>query len=248
MSNAFRKLGKTIQSVGDYHAAQATAEATTLGDPLNYHSSDAFIVKETLTNRQILMREFEATRKDTRSKLQTVEVLKGKGALKRDKVDEALAALEEAKSAEIALEAKVSRVTGNLVLERRKWFARTARDMRSSIRDYCHRQIEAERRTLATLESVRPDIRAIDASGGLSRLGRDAPPASRRASLRVSQGPAGDAWSGVQRAPGVNRPGAADVGLNGGGGTQGIKEEEETGDEDRLDAKNAASRLAGSTF
>lgn len=250
MSNAFRKLGKTIQSVGDYHAAQATAEATTLGDPLNYHSSDAFIVKETLTNRQILMRELEAARKDTRSKFQTVEVLKGKGALKRDKVDEALSALEEAKGAEMALEGRVARVTGNLVEERRKWFARTARDMRASIRDYCFRQIEAERRTLATLESVRPEIRAIDASGGLSRLGRDAPPASRRASLRVSQGPTGDAWSGVQRVPGVNRPGAVEGASNGGGAgaVSGIKEEEETGDEDRLDAKNAASRLAGSTF
>lgn len=244
MSNAFRKLGKTIQSVGDYHAAQATAEATTLGDALNYHSSDAFIVKETLTNRQILMRELETARKDTRSKLQTVEVLKGKGALKRDKVDEALTALEEARGTEAALENRVGRVTENLVVERRRWFARTARDVRASIRDYCLRQIEAERRTLATLEGVRPDVRAIDASGGLSRLGRDAPPASRRASLRVSQGPGGDAWSGVQRVPGVNRPGAVE-GVN--GGAQ-IKEEEETGDEDRLDAKNAASRLAGSTF
>lgn len=249
MSNAFRKLGKTIQSVGDYHAAQATAEATTLGDPLNYHSSDAFIVKETLTNRQILMRELEAARKDTRSKLQTVEVLKSKSALKTDKVDEALMALEEAKAGEQHLESKVKRVTGNLVLERRKWFARTARDTRGSIRDYCMRQIEAERRTLATLESVRPDIRAIDASGGLSRLGRDAPPASRRASLRVSQGPSGDAWSGVQRVPGVNRPGLEGA-LNGGAASV-IKETEEEGlmgDEDRLDAKNAASRLAGSTF
>ena len=33
-------------------------EATTIGDPFQHHSQDAFIVKETLTNRQILMREF----------------------------------------------------------------------------------------------------------------------------------------------------------------------------------------------
>jgi len=251
MANAFRKLGKIIQSVGDFHAAQATSEATTFGDPLTYHSGDAFIVKETLTNRQILMRELESARKDTRSKFQTMELLKGKGAIKRDKVDEALAALEEAKSNETHLGQKVKRVTENLVRERRKWFTRTSKDLRSSIRDYCLRQIEAERRTLATLESVRPDIRAIDQSGGLSRLGRDAPPASRRASLAMSQGPRGDAWSGVQRVAGVSR--GVEV-LNGGAAIiapvpGAIKEEEEgMGDEDRLDAKNAASRLAGSTF
>src|SRR5271155_1540231 len=50
LANAYRKLGKTIQTTGDYHAAQGTAEATTLGDPFQYHSEDAFIVKETLTN------------------------------------------------------------------------------------------------------------------------------------------------------------------------------------------------------
>jgi hypothetical protein len=243
MSNAFRKLGRTIQSVGDFHAAQATAEASTLADPLNYHSSDAFIVKETLTNRQILMRELESARKDTRSRLQTAEVLKSKSSIRRDKVDEALQALDEAKHTETHLDAKVRRVTTNLVQERRRWFARTAKDMRSAIRDHCLRQIEAERRTLATLEAVRPDIRAIDASGGLSRLGRDAPPSSRRASLAASQGPRGDAWSGVPRAAGVQR------------GEFGVPQpkqerivEEEEGEGDRLDAKNAASRLAGSTF
>jgi hypothetical protein len=244
MSNAFRKMGRTIQSVGDFHAAQATAEATTLADPLNYHSSDAFIVKETFTNRQILMRDLEAARKDTRSKLQTTEVLKGKSSIRREKVDEALSALEEAKHAEEHLESKVRRVTGNLVQERRRWFARTAKDMRAAIRDHCLRQIECERRTLATLESVRPDIRAIDSSGGLSRLGRDAPPSSRRASLAASQGPRGDAWSGVPRAAGVSR---GEFGVPQPKRESRIAEADE-GEEDRLDAKNAASRLAGSTF
>ena len=244
MSNAFRKLGRTIQSVGDFHAAQATAEATTLADPLNYHSSDAFIVKETLTNRQILMRELESARKDTRSRLQTTEVLKSKGSIRRDKVDEALQALDEARNTEQHLDAKVHRVTSNLVQERRRWFARTTRDLRAAIRDHCLRQIEAERRTLATLETVRPDIRAIDSSGGLSRLGRDAPPSSRRASLAASQGPRGDAWSGVPRAAGVSR---GEFGVPQAKREDAIAEEGD-GENDRLDAKNAASTLAGSTF
>jgi hypothetical protein len=138
--------------------------------------------------------------------------------------------------------------------------------MKQALREYVIRQIEAERRTLATLESVRPDIRAIDNTGGLSRLGREAHPATRRASLASSQGPKGDAWSGVQRRPGdgLNRSlsgtlaaplteedeGEDEETIHGRkratSKTESTKGAEE--DEDRIDARNAASRLATTTF
>lgn len=275
LANAYRKLGKIVQAVGDYHAAQATAEATTIGDPLQYHSQDAFVVKETLTNRQILIREFLQAQEAARSKTNAADRLKSSSNVRREKVDEAIAALDEARHAEATLYQKTTRVTHNLVLERRRWFARTAADLRLSIREYVLREIEAERRALALLETVRPDIRAIDASGGLSRLGREAHPAARRASMAASQGPKGDAWSGVpRRSEGAlgrsvsgSLSGSVDDGDDAGGvlgreGEQGaggraralsgaagalpgLAEEE---DEDRVDARNAASRLAASTF
>ncbi|XXG99118.1 hypothetical protein Hte_005452 [Hypoxylon texense] len=265
LANAYRKLGKIVQTVGDYHAAQATAEATTLGDPFQYHSQDAFIVKETLTNRQLLIREFLQAQESTRSKLNAADRLRANSTVRREKVDEAIAALDEARHAELELAQKTSRVTQNLVQERRKWFARTAADLRLSIREFVTREIEAERRSLALLESVRPDIRAIDASGGLSRLGREAHPTVRRASLAVSQGPKGDSWSGVPRrtdrsmsgsfvsnvaedddSENGQRPGSRALSSSGiNAGLPGLTEED---DEDRVDARNAASRLATSTF
>ncbi|KAK5118356.1 hypothetical protein LTR62_002870 [Meristemomyces frigidus] len=272
LANAYRKLGKVIQSTGDYHAAQGTAEATTLSDPLAYHSSDAFIVKETLTNRHILLRELTQAQQSTRSKLNAADRLKASSSVKRDKVDEAISALDEAKSHEAYLHKKTQRVTGNLLVEKRKWFARTTADVRAAIREYVVREIEAERRTLATLEQVRPDVRNIDASGGLSRLGREAHPIVRRSTMASSQGPKGDAWSGVPRRPdGLNRSisgsfvgesegaeGGEGVETGGDGEAKGrkrgassasslgkVKEDE---DEDRVDARNAASRLAQTTF
>ncbi|KAF2025375.1 vacuolar protein sorting-associated protein-like protein vps17 [Setomelanomma holmii] len=264
LSHAYKKLGKVIQATGDFHAAQGTAEATTLGDPLQYHSSDAFIAKETLTNRHIILRELLQAQSQTKSKLSAADRLKASSSVKRDKVDEAIAALDEARSHEQYLTTKAQRVTANLLQEQRRWFGRAAHDMKQALREYVIRQIEAERRTLATLESVRPDIRAIDSTGGLSRLGREAHPAQRRASLASSQGPKGDAWSGVQRRPGdgLNRS------LSGTLAAPLPEEDEEeetihgrtraaskTGsqkgteeDEDRIDARNAASRLATTTF
>jgi len=271
LSNAYRKLGKVIQNTGDFHAAQGTAEATTLSDPLAYHSSDAFIVKETLTNRHILLRELLQAQQTTRSKLSAADRLKASSSVKRDKVDEAISALDEARSHEAYLQQKTQRVTQNLLVEKRKWFARTAADLRASIREYVIREIEAERRTLATLEQVRPEVRNIDASGGLSRLGREAHPVVRRSSMASSQGPKGDAWSGVPRRPdGLNRsisgsfvggvPGvvpeeAEEEGAESTGGRKraasgasSLGKLKEDDDDDRVDARNAASRLAQTTF
>ena len=266
LANAYRKLGKVVQAVGDYHAAQATAQATTIGDPFQYHSQDAFIVKESLTNRQILIREFLQAQENTRSRLNAADRLKASSTVRPEKVDEAIAALDEARTNETHLYQKTTAVTQNLVYEKRKWFARTSADLRLSIREYVLREIEAERRTLALLESVRGDIRSIDSSGGLSRLGREAhPPSARRSNLAASQGPKGDAWSGVPRRTDLNRglsgsmiagglpeetdPEAAAAQGRGGLGGQpplpGVGEED---DEDRIDARNAASRLATSTF
>ena len=268
LANAYKKLGKIIQTEGDYHAVQATAEATTLGDPLNYHSSDALIVKETLTNRHILLRDLLQAQQTAHSKRAAADRLRVSSSVRPDKVDEALNALEEADNNESYLSKRTQRVTANLLQEKRRWFEQTSSDLLTNLREYTLRQIEAERRTLATLENVRPDIRAIDASGGLSRLGREAHPSTaRRPNLGSSQGPKGDAWSGVPRrsdglgrslsgsiisSPGGENEEEADASGSGKGrvrsssGVDSIAEEED--DEDRLDARNAASRLAASTF
>jgi len=268
LANAYRKLGKVVQIVGDSHAMQATAEATTIGDPFQHHSQDAFIVKETLTNRQILIREFLQAQESTRNKLNAADRLKSHSNVRRDKVDEAIASLDEARHVEKNLFDKTARVTHNLVHERRKWFARTAADLRLSIREYVLREIEAERRTLALLESVRPDIRSIDSSGGLSRLGRESHPSVRRTSAATSQGPKGDAWSGVPRRSDTSSRsvsgsvvGGVEDDVEGEEGEQGGRSRALSGartsalpglaeedDEDRVDARNAASRLATSTF
>lgn len=197
--------------------------------------------------------------------------------MKKDKVDEAISALDEAMSQENYLKGKTQRVTANLLLEKRKWMDRTSTEMIESVREYTLRQIEAERRTLATLESVRMDIRAIDASGGLSRLGRENHPTIRRISMASSQTAKGDAWSGVQRSrdamnrsisgsfagaiPEQGEEDSKDVKPNGaaaespvtgrprsGTGAASLGSVKEDEDDDRVDAKNAASRLAQSTF
>src|SRR5271167_10725 len=258
LSRAYRQLSKAYLQKSDITSAQSTAELATFADHLALLSQTAFIAKETLTTRHFLIREFINAQTASRTKYAALQRMKSGTKIDEAKVDEALTNYEDAKAKETELQHKVARVTGNLLYERRIWTARVAKDGKAAIREYVERTIEIERRTLGALEVIRPDIRNIDASGGLSWLGREAhksvaqsrpegaqPEGRRRgASLGISQGPRGDAWSGVERrrsyrtdrrdstsgSP-VGERSAADVG-------------QEELDDKRLDARSAAMMLS----
>ncbi|KAK9487339.1 hypothetical protein V1527DRAFT_404643 [Lipomyces starkeyi] len=240
MINMWKKLGKTVMSVGDIQAIKTTTEMATLGDGLLWLSNDAFVVKETLTNRQILIRDLLSAQSTSRSRHATAARLRSSATINPLRVDEALNSLEDAKQIEAALTAKVNRVTHNLIKEKNEWFANTDEDLQLYIAEYVRRMIDAERRTLAVWESIRLDIRAADGSGGLSRLGRsELPPIVRRAGVVSSQGPKGDSWSGDRRT------------AHGSNGIFPPMFDDQNEDEDgisEVDAKNAAALLAGSTF
>ncbi|KAK9355830.1 hypothetical protein V1523DRAFT_403598 [Lipomyces doorenjongii] len=240
MINMWKKLGKTVMSVGDIQAIKTTTEMATLGDGLLWLANDAFVVKETLTNRQILIRDLLSAQSTSRSRHATAARLRSSATINPLRVDEALNSLEDAKQIEAALTAKVNRVTHNLIKEKNEWFANTDEDLQGYIAEYVRRMIDAERRTLAVWESIRLDIRAADGSGGLSRLGRsELPPIVRRAGVVSSQGPKGDSWSGDRRT------------AHGSNGIFPPMFDDQNEDEDgisEVDAKNAAALLAGSTF
>jgi len=213
LSRAYRQLSKAYLQKSDITSAQSTAELSTFADQLALLSQNAFFAKETLTTRHFLIREYINAQTASRTKYAALQRMKSGTKIDETKVDEALGSYEDAKAKEGELQQKVARVTGNLLHERRIWTARIAIDGKTVIREYVERMIEIERRTLGALEVIRPDIRNIDASGGLSWLGReshksvaksrpDVPQSEGRrrgGSMGVSQGPRGDAWSGVER-------------------------------------------------
>ncbi|KAK7205366.1 hypothetical protein BZA70DRAFT_277924 [Myxozyma melibiosi] len=239
MINMWKKLGKTVMSVGDIEGMKTVAEMASLGDGLSWLCNDAYVVKETLTNRQILIRELISAQSTSRNRHATAARLRSSATINPLRVDEALNSLEEAKQVEAALTAKVNRVTNNLVREKREWFANTQEDLMGYMAEYVRRMIDAERRTLAVWESIRLDVRSADASGGLSRLGRGELPPVRRSDLVTSQGPKGDGWSGDRRT------------MHGGNGFLPAYEYGDDDDEEgisEVDAKNAAQMLAAATF
>ncbi|KAK9451263.1 uncharacterized protein V1518DRAFT_408095 [Limtongia smithiae] len=243
MINMWKKLGKTVMSVGDIEGAKAVAEMAALGDQLMWTSNDAYVVKETLTNRQILIRDLLAAQSTSRSRHATAARLRSSATINPLRVDEALNSLEDAKQIEASLTATYNRVTTNLIDQKHQWYERVDHDLQYSIADYVRRMIDCERRTLAVWESIRVDIRTADGSGGLSRLGRsELPPVLRQAGFgQSSQGPKGDSWSGdrkIAHGNGFLQPGMY----------EGNDVEDDSDGLSEIDAKNAAVMLAGSTF
>ncbi|CAN6630091.1 vacuolar protein sorting-associated protein 17 [Trichomonascus vanleenenianus] len=245
MANMWRKLGKVMMALGDLEAVKATSEAASLGDGITWVAKDAYVAKEALTNRHLLMRDLIKAQAATKARHQTAARVKGSTNISPLKVDEAITALEEAAHHEEALTNKLQRVSNNMLIEKGQLLSRFEQDIRNYIGEYVFRMIESERRALSTWESVRLDVRAADSNGGLSRLGREATPASKRATMAASQGPRGDSWSGDrhQRATEYD-PTAAYRKDEPDSDHEAISDSEETA----VDARNAASLLAGSTF
>lgn len=254
LSRAYRQLSKAYLQRADISSAQSIAELVTFADQLALLSQSAFIAKETLTTRHFLIREFINAQASSRSKNAALQRLKTATKIDEAKVDEALRSYEDAKAKETDLQHKVNRVTGNLLYEKRLWTQRIVKDAKWAIKDYAERMIEIERRTLGALEVVRPDIRSIDASGGLSWRGRkphksvvqSKPSAghvdwrSRTSRLGPSQGPHGDAWSGIERAS-YRRVNAA---ISPSWKPEAIASKEDESDEGKLDARSAAMLLS----
>lgn len=252
MTHMWRKLSKVFTAIGDLEAIKATSEAVSLGDGLSLVAQDTYVAKEAMTNRHLLMRELVKAQTNTKSKHQTAVKLKGSTNINPAKVDEAIAILEEATNAEEQLTNKVRRVTENMLIEKPILEERLEGDIRSYISEYVVRIIDSERRALSAWESVRADVRAADANGGLSRLGRESYPSRRGVPIAQSQTVKGDSWSGDRTARAQDFSDStsafADDGTKKDNEESGENELETNEEATLVDARNAASLLAGSTF
>jgi hypothetical protein len=95
LANALRKLGRAWHSLTDLDQAQAISECVILADSLGYQGMNARSAKETLQMRTGVLEEYQAAVKTTISKRRHIERLKASSNIRPEKVDEALADMEE---------------------------------------------------------------------------------------------------------------------------------------------------------
>ncbi|CCD23805.1 retromer subunit VPS17 NDAI_0C01440 [Naumovozyma dairenensis CBS 421] len=195
-SKLYKRFGKILNAIGDVDSIIATMDMGTLYDGLSWIVRDSYVVKETLTDRHLVMRELSQAQQNSKVKQEQARRLRSKRDSNPLKVDDALRSLKQATRTEQELTLKLQKITANMLIEQKEWLEWYESWLITSIKEYTIRRIEYERKKLTLLERVRQDVRKADVKGGLSRLGREMTSSNGQ---DVSQSIEGDSWTGENR-------------------------------------------------
>ena len=170
--NMYRRVGKTLQTVGDLNSIMATFDMAALYDDLEWCGRDLYNVKEQLTNRHFLMREFKSVSLDIEKNEQTLKKMKIKREMDPLKVHELVKTIQRLKELQAFYKNKLQVLTNNLIIDKEVVVKHWENSTVESFKNFALKNIEYERKKLNVLERVKNDVRKTDKQGGLSRLGR----------------------------------------------------------------------------
>lgn len=194
MKNMWEKLAKVALIQAELLLVQLITDMASLGDGVHALSLDLFEVKEALTNRHLIMREYLQAQAQTRAKQIQATKMKNRSSLDPIKATEVLNSLELSTIAEVNLQRQVKRISGEMSFERREEIDFIEKKFSRMLKNFTLSRVDHNRKLLKHLESIRLDVRIIDANGGLSRLNRDNLTQMKH-NLSQSQAEAGDSWS-----------------------------------------------------
>ncbi|KAI0460904.1 hypothetical protein LJB42_001440 [Komagataella kurtzmanii] len=185
MPRLWTKLEKVMQLFNELDLMKRLSYNSALNECLLLVIRDSFTIKESLTNRHLLMRELSQAKDSARKKFEQVQKLKSKPIIDTLKADEASQSLEAVVALEKELEFKVDRLTYNMLIESEEYLNYFTETVRTLFRTLAYQQIQFERKKLALLANAK----LIDVSHSLHRLGRESLPL-RKDPNRI------EAWSG----------------------------------------------------
>jgi hypothetical protein len=193
-------------------------------------SDDSYNIKESLTNRHLLMRELINAEEATKKKHSTITKLKMKSTIDPLKVDEAIRSLELCDKHEKELKYQVKRTTYEMLIEAKEYLDYMSVSARRLFKILAKQQILQERRKLNLLMNNK----LINQQESLGRLGREDLPETIKPPKTSRQ----DSWSSrTQKSYTDNESRTVS------NGKDDLNEEIAN-----VDAKSAASLLAGSRF
>ena len=169
----YEKYGKNLITVSDINSVLNTMNLATLYDGLTWVVNDSYGVKESLTDRHFVMRDLISLQKQSKIKHERARKYRNKRDIDPIKLDEAIQDLQSVIKLEQRTTLKLHRITINMEISRKEWLKWYDEWIKHNIKNYVLKNIEYERKKLNIMEGARIKIRATDAKGGLSRLGRD---------------------------------------------------------------------------
>ncbi|KAL6928621.1 hypothetical protein ACO0SA_001949 [Hanseniaspora valbyensis] len=200
--NMYKRVGKTLQTIGDLNSIMATFDMAAMYDDLEWCGRDLYNVKEQLTNRHFLMRDLKNVSLEIEKNEQNLKKLKMKREIDPLRVHDLVKNLQRQKELQLFYRTKLERLSTNLIIDKENVLKNWEEDTIATFKNFALRNIEYERKKLTVLERVKNDVRRTDKLGGLSRLGRkNLEPYSNNSenSSEIKINQEADSWSGDTR-------------------------------------------------
>lgn len=225
-SKLWEKTEKVMQVFSDMSLVGNVMLNASLAECFQLISDDCYNIKEALTNRHLLMRELINAEENTRKRQMTIGRLKAKSIIDPVKIDEAIRSLELANNYEKELRYEVKRTTYEMLLESREYTKYLTALLQKTFKAIALYQIQHERKKLHLLTTNK----VVNPVDSLGRLGRESQAVY---SPEASPTKTGDSWNArPKKRDSINGPESAKT----------------PDDISSVDAKSAASLLAGSSF
>ncbi|KAG7825577.1 hypothetical protein KL909_000809 [Ogataea angusta] len=235
MAKMWAKLNKVMQLYNEMDLVEGVSLTANLTEFFQLLTDDCYNIKESLTNRHLLMRELLNAEETTKKRHSIIARLKTKSIIDPVKVDEAIRALEMASNYEKELKYQVKRTTYEMLIESEDFLVYLTDLAKKTFKTLAQQQIQQQRKKLHLLSTNK----LIHPTESLSRLGRE----NMLHNVRSEPGSkdSSDPWNSRPKKKfetELSDPLTAESSLG-----------NEPADQlAHLDAKSAASLLANSTF
>lgn len=234
MMKVWNKFNKMIQIFTEMNLVSVVGFDSAISNTFKLISDDCYNVKESLTNRHLLMRELTNAEEVTKKKHASITKLKSKSIIDPIKIDEAIRSLELANNYEKEMRYEVKRTTYEMLIESRDYTEYFTQTIQRLLKSLAKQKIRQERKKLHLLISNR----IINPQESLGRLGRESYPEGATKSSQDST--SGDSWTSRSRKTSdsfARKSGDTEKGNNA-----------RLDELSNVDAKSAASLLASSSF
>lgn len=194
---------------------------------------DCYNIKESLTNRHLLMKELLNAEDSTKRKKLTIDKLKLKSTIDTIRIEEAIYGLEQANLYEKEIRYRVNRVTFEMILESDEVMSHFTQKLIQLLSFITQQRIKQERKKLTLLVNNK----VINPKDSLAKLGREDQQWDNASSYTTNTNTTADSWSSRPRKNYDPLPKEEDN-----------KDSTNDGDFGKFDAKQAAALLSAATF
>lgn len=169
LANAERKTGRTYEQLAALAGSQIASENIVLHDSLAYQAANARAARDALAQRSQILEDSQSATKVAINKRRNVERLKGSSSINPQKVDDAIAEMEEATALESRLTSHINAISANLHTALRAHSRHAHEDIAVSLLEHARMSIIFNRQILRELEALKPDLARVN-SGSASSI------------------------------------------------------------------------------